>query len=410
MIALLLFARRDAFAVTPIQTSPAAAKQVEVNLDVKPVVGPPARWIVPLWVPQLPKSAMSPGEDTRWLLSDKQVNAQEHETFIHTARLILNSAGVQSASHFTLDFDPAYQSLILHWVRVLRGKDALNRLQADKIKVIQPERDLDQYLFYGKKTAVLILEDVRPGDIVDIAYSLRGALPGFGGFAHAVVLQGSDPVERLSVRLLWPANRKLFIKNHGTTVNPVIVRRGALLEYKWDSTKVPGLPSEGSLPDWYDPHPWVQLSELQSWSQVNQMAMRLFQVTNALSPALLERIAEWRKIPNSEARALAAVQFVQDEVRYQGMEVGASSFTACDPSCARCKSMPHRCSSTRTRDTRSMTGNRARSRSITPSCKCSSTAKYFTSMLRRVFNAGRSLRGICRITNAVWCCARKRWP
>jgi hypothetical protein len=178
----------------------------------------------------------------------------------------------------------------------------------------------------------LILEDIRPGDILDIAYSLRGDAPGFGGFGDEITLQASEPVERLSTRLVWPANRRLFIKNHGTTANPVVVRRGAFQEYKWDLNKVPGLPSEGSLPIWYKPHPWVQLSELQNWAQVNQLAMRLFQVTNSLTPVLMERIAEWKKLATPEARALAAVEFVQDEVRYQGMEVGASSFTACDPS------------------------------------------------------------------------------
>jgi transglutaminase-like putative cysteine protease len=332
IIALLLFSLRCAVAVTPTQTSTPSSNQGEVTLDVKPVIGPPAKWIIPLWVPQLPKSAINPGEDTRCLLSDEQINAQEHETFIHTSRLIVNSAGVQNWSHYTLDFDPAYQTLIVHWVRVLRGNASLNRLQADKIKVIQRERDLDQYLFYGKKSAVLILEDIRPGDILDIAYSLRGEVSGLGGFGDEFTLQTSEPVERMSARLVWPANRKLFIKNHGAIASPVVVRRGANLEYKWDLNKVAGLPPEGSLPVWYNPHPWVQLSELQTWSQVNQLAIRLFQLTNALSPALLERIAEWRKLATPEARALAAVGFVQDEVRYQGMEVGASSFTACDPS------------------------------------------------------------------------------
>lgn len=331
LFACLLACATTALAATPIPP-PSTTRAPEVALDVKPVIGPPANWVVALQFAPLARSAIAPGEDSRLVLSDQQINPDEHETFNHTARLVLNSAGVQRFSHYTLDFDPSYQSLILHWVRIWRGNKQLNRLDLDKIKVIQSERDLDNYLFNGTKSAVLILDDIRPGDVIDIAYSLRGHLKVLGGFADEIAMQAHEPVERLSTRLLWPPNRRLYIKNHGNIAPPVVARRGTNYEYTWDLKKVPGIASEDSLPVWYNPYPFVQISEFQTWAQVNQLAMRLFQVTNALSPDLAQKIAEWKKIPYPEPRALAAIEFVQDEIRYQGMEDGESSFIACNPS------------------------------------------------------------------------------
>jgi transglutaminase-like putative cysteine protease len=311
---------------TPAQTN----KPAEIVLDIRPTFGPPAKWIVPLGFQRVSKSTIAPGEPSRWLLSDKQINVPEPETFVHTAQQIFTQTGAQNGSRYTIDFDPSYQTLILHWARVWRGNTTLERLQPDKIKVIQPEPGYDRSLFTSQKTAILSFDDIRPDDIVDVAFSLRGQSPLFNGaYSDAIPVQSSVPFEHISARLLWPPRRHLYIKNHGTIPNPVITRAGALLDYKWNFTRVPGVRSEGSLPTWYDPHPWIQLSEFQTWGQVNDMVLRLFTATNALSRELLDRIAEWKRMPITEDRALAIVQYVQDDIQLQPVQ---QSITPTDPS------------------------------------------------------------------------------
>ena len=75
-----------------------------------------------------------------------------------------------------------------------------------------------------------------------------------------------------------------------------------------------------------------ELSEFQSWAEVNQWALGLFQNTENLSPELLQRIEPWRRINNREDQVLAVLRFVQDEVRYFGIEIGASSHEPFPPS------------------------------------------------------------------------------
>ena len=297
-------------------------------------VAAPSAWISPLPFQRLTKPEdTDSGLGSRLLLRDLQINAQARETFQHEARQLLSREGVQSGSRLSIDFDPTRQSLVFHWVRICRGSNVFNELDPGKIKVIEPERDVDRYLFTGEKTALLLLDDVRVGDIVDFAWTLRGENSGGGGkTSGAVLAREYEPVERLTTRLVWPTNRPLYLKNHGTNTKAVAVRMGDLIEYTWDYKKVPGLRREDPLPAGYDPLPWVQWSEFQKWSDVNQWALPIFTNALPLAPDLTRQIALWRRLPAGEERVLAVLQFVQDEVRYQGIETGAASYTPSDPS------------------------------------------------------------------------------
>jgi hypothetical protein len=297
-------------------------------------VAPPAAWISPLPFQRLTKAEeTNSGLATRLLLRDLQINARARETFQHEARQLLSREGVQTGSRVSIDFDPARQSLVLHWVRIWRGSNVFNELDLGRIKIIQPERDVDRYLLTGEKTALLLLDDVRVGDIVDYACTIRGETTGGGPkTSGAVLVRKYEPVERLATRLIWPQDRHLYLKNHGTDTKAAVVKKDDLTEYTWDYKKVPGLRREDPLPAGYDPLPWVQWSEFQKWSDVNQWALAIFTNALPLSPDLTRQITEWRRLPAGEERVLAVLRFLQDEVRYQGIETGAASYTPADPS------------------------------------------------------------------------------
>jgi hypothetical protein len=297
-------------------------------------VAPPAGWVKPNFFERELQSAPVPaGENERWLLIETEINVPESATFEHRVKQICSYAGVQNGAQISLDFDPGYESLQLHWVRIWRGTNFLNRLDRDKVKVIQQERDLEQHELNGQYSAILVLDDVRVGDVIDYAYTFQGDNPVFGGrFACSIPLQSEKPIGRLRTRLLWPAKKRLFAKNHGTSAQPAVIRGKEVTEYCWDSKQVPGLAVEDSLPSWYESQPWVQLSEFQTWDEVNQWALKLFQSDAALSPEFSQRLEAWRRIDNPEERVLAVLRFVQDEVRYFGIEMGVKSHKPSDPS------------------------------------------------------------------------------
>ncbi len=302
--------------------------------EARPDVAPPAKWVVPIpFNPRARLDAVDPSQEMRWILKDRQINAQNNETFNHEVRQVLTPSGVNNGSHISIDYDPSYQLLTFHWVRIWRGTNSLNRLDPDKIQVSQRGLDADELLFSAEKSAVLLLEDIRMGDIIDYAYSVQGGNPVFAGrFSGRVQTQSSHPIERLTTRLLWPSARHLYVQNHGTDIKYSAVRKGDLVEFTWNVGKVPGWRSEPPLPIWYQPFPWVQLSEFQKWSDVNQLALDLFTNTAPLSPELTRKINEWKRLPGREDRVLAALRFVQDEVRYLGLESGVSGYKPATPS------------------------------------------------------------------------------
>ena len=312
----------------------ASGKAAEVPTDAKPDIGPPAGWVKPhffdrQYATYLPEA----NRDQHWFLIERQINVATNESFYHFARQILTVAGVQNGSNLKIDFNPVYQTLIMHWVRLWRGTNFLNRLEADKIRVVRQERDLEQQILNGEQTAMLVMDDVRVGDTVDYAYSIKGANPVFNGrFSTGIPVQLQEPVERSFTRVIWPAQRRLYNMAYGCSLQPAINAKSDPIEYVWDVRQVPAFYLEDSLPVWFDPEPWLQLTEFKNWSEVNQWALGLFQGGSSLSPELLQKFAAWKRLASREEQVLAVLRFVQDEIRYFGIEIGTSADKPADPS------------------------------------------------------------------------------
>jgi hypothetical protein len=297
-------------------------------------VGPPSSWVKPQFFNrQSSFGALDSGADDQVLLLENQINPAQNEIFVHSARRILTMTGVQKKSMLTTDFNPAYQSLTLHWARLWRGDQHLDRLDTNRLKVVQPEREMDQFVLNGQHSTILVLDDVRVGDIIDYAYSVKGENPVLGGhFSADIPVQLEQSADRLLARVVWPSQRHLYAKVHGCEVQPAVTVGKESIEYTWDVRQIPGLTLEDELPGWYDPQPWVQLSEFRTWAEVNQWAAALFRGAGAFSPELARQIANWKRIQGQEERTLAVLRFVQDQVRYFGIEIGASAEKPGDPS------------------------------------------------------------------------------
>jgi hypothetical protein len=302
--------------------------------EAKFAVAPPTRWVKPQFFDlQSASDSLESGADEHWLLSERQINAAENETFYHMVRQILNVSAVEDGSKLTIDFNPGYQSLTLHWARIWRGSEHLDRLDTNAVKIIRREQELDEGILNGEHSALLVMDDVRVGDIIDYAYSIKGSNPVLGDhFFRAVPVQTDQPVERFFTRVLWPTQRRLYAKSHGCAIQPALVPGKDSVEYIWDLRQTTGIQVEDSLPGWFDPDPWVELSEFKTWAEVNQWALPLFQRAAPLSPELRQKVAEWGQITSREQQVLAALRFVQDEVRYFGVEIDASDEKPADPS------------------------------------------------------------------------------
>jgi hypothetical protein len=320
-LAILIAAHALATSLT--QAAPAA-----------PTVQPPSKWVMPRPIDRpLPGDVVAPSQDYRWLLYDRQINAQVDEEFVHEVCQPLTAAGVQYGSRIFINYDPACQSLTFHWARIWRGTNKLDRLDLSTMRVNDPAPSAKEWLFGSDKTAMLLLEGVRAGDIVDYAYTIEGRNPALGAkLCDSVQLQFPQPVDRAVTRLVWPYGRRLFLTNHLTNIQPTPIRKTNVIEFVWDVRKVPGLRMEPQTPASYDPYPWVQISDFQNWADVNRWALRLFTTNKPPSPELARKINEWKLLPDPADRVTAALRFVQEESRSPGPEDDSTGFEPGQPS------------------------------------------------------------------------------
>ncbi len=294
---------------------------------------------VPSWVTKqtvVPSSDASKKNETglQQLLVDEQYDLATQSSFQHYARQILNSTALQDESNLEITFIPSYQKLKIHYVRLIRGNEVIDLLKHQKFNVIQREQSLEYKLYDGSLSAILMFEDVRVGDVIDYAYTYVGENPIFGGkFLGSFRWQTDVPVDKIFYRMVVPKGRTINTAFHGKNASPEIRNSPASTEYIWTDKNVEAIETEPYLPDWYFPYPWIQLSEFQSWNEVASWASKLFVIPSVTNPALQQKISDLKKDnPNTIKYIDAALHFVQDEIRYFGIEIGINSHKPTEPS------------------------------------------------------------------------------
>ena len=225
---------------------------------------------------RLPSRRRRPGSKdsstkATYLLLDHQihVSAATVERYERRAKKVFTAAALADAAQIAIEFEPSYQKLAIHHVRIQRGAQVIDALKPGEIKVIQQEDELDQQLYNGRLSALIVLNDVRQGDVIDYAYTITGSNPVLAGrYADTYVLADTLPVARLRWRLLYPTQRKIDHKIRGVELTTAIRQLGAETECQWQRDTVAAAQYEDDAPSWYEPLPTVQLSEFATWGDV----------------------------------------------------------------------------------------------------------------------------------------------
>lgn len=295
----------------------------------------------PDWVELTPLPTSSRdirGLPTRYLLSEWQTYlADDDSQTTEFTRIVYSpqtGSGIQNAAEISVDFHPDYEELTLHYVRLKRDGKTVDRLRADQVRLIQHERDMDKHLYNGEVTALFVLDDVRVGDVIDYAYSIKGRNPVFSGkYFNSYALGWQVPVDRVAISVSTAADRHLENRSYNVDLTGTAKLVNGRRIYSWQLDGTRPLRGEDEIPDWYDPYPWLQISEYGSWQEVSGWADSLYSGHNDLSEPLRQMIRAWVADSGSDSDAAIqqAVSFVQDKVRYFGVEMGANSHMPSQP-------------------------------------------------------------------------------
>jgi hypothetical protein len=289
-------------------------------------------WVVPQSFEQTPAINL---DDISYglltLLSDEQIHIPKQERYIRMVQKITDQVGVQDGSTISINYDPTYQELFLHKITVLRQGETIDKLQINDFQTIRQESNSESYIYDGSLNAIAHLSDIRSGDIIDLSYTITGFNPIHGErFSGGTVLNDVQPVGKINFYLI--SKNPLQHKTLNSNIEPKIGRYMGYTTYHWQTTLTSAPKFEDNLPSWYLPYQNLFVSDYTNWEAVVDWALNIYKDDVSLSAALKAKIEQIKTTYESEGeRITATLKFVQDDIRYLGLESGIGAYKPFSP-------------------------------------------------------------------------------
>ncbi len=280
---------------------------------------------VPEWVEQKDFETLEVEEgigDIRYNLIQVETNIIEKLKFKRLAYQLLNLDALESSSTIQLNFDPAFEQLEIHSVDLIRDGVRTDKTNNVSVEVLKREENLESNLYDGSLTVIIRLEDVKVGDVIDYSYSRKGFNPIFGANFSAVYdLEFSNQVDHYFLKIIKDKGTKLNIQRLNGAIEPE-VKSGDFEELIWSKKNIEPVLYEVNTPNWYYQHKFIRLSTINNWSEYIDWASKLYRYTTNVSTMALEISDKEGK----EERLNDYIRFVQDKVRYLGLESGIGAY------------------------------------------------------------------------------------
>lgn len=301
----------------------------------KVTVGPVPDWVKPSAAPLTLPSSDSEKTAVRVVRSEQQLRfgSDGASVYLERAAQAKTPLGLMSLGTFTVSWDPAHDDLVVHRIAIIRGAQTIDVLARQSFTVIRREENLAE-LVDGRLTASIQPEDLRPDDILDVAYTLTHHEPLLAGRADmAFSVAGASKVEQLNLRAIWPQGGSVTWKLGDDLPQPVVRTRAGVTELTLDLKDLPEARMPNGAPRRYRPSREIEFSGFRDWADVAAAVAPLFEKAATLAPDSPLR-AEVEKIraatPDPKTRAGLALKLVQGQVRYLGLLLTDGGYTPVD--------------------------------------------------------------------------------
>ena len=300
---------------------------VSINYSQEVLKQPPSNWIVPVEVEDV-ESGSNDGA-FKYLLIDYQDHIGLEQQYVHYGIKVLNSEGIQEFSDISASYDPAFQTLVFNKITVIRNGEKIDKLNNSKINTYQRETNLERSLYDGSITAVINLSDIRKGDIIEYAYTLKGFNPiNKGNYSAVLYQQYTSPVHKISQRIITTKEKPIELKLLKGAIAPEKKNSNGNLEYSWDLDGTDYFQYDINVPYWLNLQKRVSVTTFKDWGALTQLIEPLYetkgQEANDVIPSLKNASSE-------EETILELIRFVQDDVRYLGFESGIGAYKPHSP-------------------------------------------------------------------------------
>lgn len=305
-------------------------------MSVRHVVPPSeAQWLLapaPAWVEaREPDWSFAPAGDApvAFLLLDEQHQVATQALAQRTVRRVLTLSAVQSLGQVEIEFDPAAHRLIVHELAVCRI-DAEGRWQRRPVTergaflLRQREQQLEQQMLNGRVSLVALLEDLRIGDAIDLAWTLEPVeqLPGMR-FTTFYAFVWTVPVARAFLTLHLTAEVPLRWRMHVPAGVTPPHEQVTPTRAEFSIDRPAKFQPEPNVPVGSWPFAVFEATAWSSWTEVAAFCSGLCADALAEDGELVAAEAERLKGGDDLSVAIRrAIQFVQEEVRYLAVDFG----------------------------------------------------------------------------------------
>jgi len=286
----------------------------------RPTIAPPATWVLPAAIPPAPDKVE--GAAIVDLLLDQQVHLIEGGVAVYRGNIyrIATTQGLDAGA-LQVNWDPSLETLAIHRFRILRDGKAIDLLgTGNKLQVVQREKNLENATLDGELTASQQGEDLRVGDIIDVAYTITRKDPATGGRLGGLYgPQDGWTYGRYRLRVTWPKGRTVQWRASPGAVQPKLTQTGDQTELLADASNVVTQRAPSNAPARFGLVNLVDVTEFSDWPQVSRRFATLF-ADAAKLPADSPLHAQIAQIaaasPDPLRRAERALALVEEQVRY----------------------------------------------------------------------------------------------
>ncbi|OHX67876.1 DUF3857 domain-containing protein [Flammeovirga pacifica] len=293
---------------------------------------------LPKWVDQIEfdSSAHSfnnkKGIGKQYLLISDQTNRLSREFYYEKVVKVLDADAIQSSSNIEINFDPSYEKILMHKLEVLRDGKRIDKLQSHKFEVIRNETDLKNYLYHGNMSAIYHMDDIRKGDIISMAYTRKGVHPFYKKkFSYNYYQQHSTPVDKIYIKLLLDKDEKIkskefqgaqpFTTTYHDNVQTLTYQGSGMDDYTYEEKET----------SWYNGFKRVNLSTFQNWGEVVEWALPKYEYDKKEIHKIWSKEKNKTKGITLQHKILSWVHFIQDDIRYMGIENGINAYQPHSP-------------------------------------------------------------------------------
>lgn len=259
-------------------------------------------------------------------LVDYQVSLEENAFFTHEVRNVISYGGITSASQLLISYDTSYQHLEVHHLFIWRKDKKIDRTKELKLEIMNNEYNLHNGIYTGDITAYANLEDIRKDDLIDFAYTLVGKNPIFDDDKFLFVpLASMNPIDLFTLRVLYPKEKEYnyeCVDCDSLKITDTVIGNYRQIGIHYPNLKPIKL--EDNMPSWSIPFQLFTLSSHKSWKDVNAWAQSVFSLPD--KPKLddvLEEVLTGDE--TTEQKIFKLINYVQDDIRYMGIESGIGS-------------------------------------------------------------------------------------